>query len=113
MKSLWENIDSDTARLKVPGGWLVRYDNEVVEIVHGEELQSGYQWRSSMNFVPDPNHDWVIVHKTVFKEAIFEIAFGDDAISKGYSEEDVIAELRMFSDQALDDEDTLKQEVTH
>jgi hypothetical protein len=36
-----------------------------------------------------------------FREAIFEIAFGDNAINKGYSYEEVIAVLREFSDDAL------------
>ena len=40
-----------------------------------------------------------------FKEAIFEIAFGDDAINKGYSEKEVIQKIREFSDLALQKED--------
>ena len=32
---------------------------------------------------------------------VFEIAFGDDAIDKGYSYEDVLSRLRTFSDRAL------------
>jgi hypothetical protein len=36
-----------------------------------------------------------------FKEAIYELAFGDNAINKGYSDEEVIAMLREFSDDAL------------
>jgi|VirMetMinimDraft_7_1064189.scaffolds.fasta_scaffold42613_5 hypothetical protein len=32
---------------------------------------------------------------------VFEIAFGDDAIDKGYSYEDVLSQLRTFSDRAL------------
>lgn len=50
-----------------------------------------------------------------FKEEVFEIAFGDDAINKGYTEEEVIAKLREFSDSALEyDEfrDTYEREKT-
>jgi len=32
---------------------------------------------------------------------VFEIAFGDDAIDKGYSYEDVLSQLRTVSDRAL------------
>ncbi len=35
-----------------------------------------------------------------FKEEIFEIAFGDNAINKDYTEEEVIAKIREFSDLA-------------
>ena len=42
---------------------------------------------------------------------VFEIAFGDDAIDKGYSYEDVLSQLRTFSDRALVSEDNgLSQE---
>jgi len=36
--------------------------------------------------------------ETTFKEAVFEIAFGDDAINKEYTEEEVLNRLREFSD---------------
>ena len=36
-----------------------------------------------------------------FKEGVFEIAFGDNAINKDYSEEEVILKIREFSDLAL------------
>lgn len=36
-----------------------------------------------------------------FKEEIYEIAFGDDAINKDYSDGEVISRIRKFSDQAL------------
>lgn len=36
-----------------------------------------------------------------FKEEIFEIAFGDNAINKGYTEEEVIKKIREFSDIAF------------
>ena len=37
---------------------------------------------------------------TSFKEQIYELAFGDDAINKGYSEEEVLAEMRKQSAEA-------------
>jgi len=36
-----------------------------------------------------------------FKELVYEIAFGDDAINRDFSEEEVLAMLREFSDKAL------------
>lgn len=36
-----------------------------------------------------------------FIEAVFEIAFGDDAINKGYTTNEVLDRLREFSDDAL------------
>ena len=36
-----------------------------------------------------------------FREQAFEIAFGDDAINKGYTDDEVIAKLREFSDKSL------------
>jgi len=41
-----------------------------------------------------------------FIENVFEIAFGDDAINKEYSKEEVLVKLREFSDLALDKEDS-------
>ncbi len=37
-----------------------------------------------------------------FKEEVYEIAFGDDAINRGFTEEEVIDKLREFSDKALE-----------
>ncbi len=39
-----------------------------------------------------------------FIEEVFELAFGDDAINKGFSVDDVLNELRSFSDKALEAE---------
>ena len=41
------------------------------------------------------------MNNTQFIEQIYEIAFGDDAINKGYSQEDVIERLLDFSNNAL------------
>ena len=42
---------------------------------------------------------------TQFLEQIYEIAFGDDAINKGYTQEDVINRLMDYSNIALQHED--------
>jgi hypothetical protein len=36
-----------------------------------------------------------------FIKAIFEIAFGENAFERGYSQEEVLTRLRQFSDTAL------------
>ena len=40
-----------------------------------------------------------------FIESVFEIAFGDNAINREFSKEEVIKELKRFSDLALEYED--------
>ena len=40
-----------------------------------------------------------------FIEEVFEIAFGDDAINRDFSYEEVLARLLEFSDKALENED--------
>ena len=53
--------------------------------------------------------------KEEFIENVFEIAFGDNAINKDFSEKEVLEKLREFSDKLLGDvedlsDDDLKQE---
>ena len=36
-----------------------------------------------------------------FREEVYELAFGDDAINKDFSDREVLEELRKFSDKAL------------
>ena len=36
-----------------------------------------------------------------FEEQVLEIAFGDDAVNRGFTKEDVLEQLRLFSDRAL------------
>ena len=57
----WEDIDKHgfTCRLRVFGGWIVRHDNEVVHDTPNG-MVGGWDWRSSLCFVPDSNHDWEI-----------------------------------------------------
>ena len=40
-----------------------------------------------------------------FKESVYEIAFGDNAINRDFSPREVIEELKKFSDKALELED--------
>ena len=40
-----------------------------------------------------------------FIEEVYEIAFGDDAINRDFSYEEVLGQLREFSDKALENDD--------
>lgn len=60
----WEQIGTEHAesvfRLPVFGGWLVKIVQES-SIVRPEAMiqeNFGYQWTSSVTFVPDPEHRW-------------------------------------------------------
>lgn len=55
----WEDIDQTHERAKVFGGWIVKSSVDVLVSMH-EDMQptNGYEWRESMVFVPDPNHEW-------------------------------------------------------
>lgn len=58
----WEDLEQDTAghiqRAAIPGGWLVRQVDDVCSDYTGKGTESGYEWRTSMAFVPDPDHVW-------------------------------------------------------
>ena len=57
----WEGIDTDQGtlwRLKVEGGWLVKVDYEVIQHFPDGRFESGWDWRPSLTFVPDPTHKW-------------------------------------------------------
>ena len=60
----WESVNDDsqissTERAKVFGGWLVKITDEVLRSMHEDQpLTEGYEWRTSICFVPDINHEW-------------------------------------------------------
>ena len=60
----WEQVTKDgtTWRLRVPGGWIVRYSDDVTHDQSdlGRGMQSGWDWRSSITFVRDWNWEWSI-----------------------------------------------------
>ena len=61
----WEEIDdtgiSKINRAKVPGGWLVQSVVDALTSMHEDMSPTdGYQWRESLCFVPDANHNWGI-----------------------------------------------------
>jgi len=45
------------------------------------------------------------MNKDQFIEEVYEIAFGDNAINRNFKHEEVIAELKKFSDDAIKWED--------
>ena len=55
----WEGIDSTHERAKVFGGWIVKsYQNVLVSMHEDQPPTEGYEWRESMVFIPDENHQW-------------------------------------------------------
>ena len=64
MKLEFESIETPRfgmyiARAKVPGGWLVTCTQDVnTQLPERGITGQGYEWRTSITFVPDPNHEW-------------------------------------------------------
>jgi len=60
IKLEWEQIDNYHRRAPIPGGWLVKAIEDVMRDMSasGQGLMCGWEWRVSMCFVPDPNHEW-------------------------------------------------------
>lgn len=56
----WELIGENPRvyRAYIPGGWLVRSEDDVFGI--GMVIPYGRDWRSSLCFVPDPDHLWEV-----------------------------------------------------
>lgn len=54
----WEDIDPFHKRAMIPGGWLVKAFEDVIEDRYGQGMKGGWQWRIAMCFVPDPTHEW-------------------------------------------------------
>jgi len=59
----WETLDECTQRAKVIGGWLVMRLG-AVDIEKNKKVQ----FRESLVFIPDRDHDWIIVTKKVVEE---------------------------------------------
>ena len=56
---IWEQVDHETKRARVPGGWLVKSYENIWEEVRGD-FSHGWNWRFAMCFVPDPNREWIV-----------------------------------------------------
>jgi hypothetical protein len=62
----WEEINHNNGfflkRTRVFGGWLVAAVSDVISHVNTgytkPDYLQGYEWRTSITFVPDPNHEW-------------------------------------------------------
>lgn len=58
----WEMIDPYHFRLMVPGGWVFKVIEDVIhERPNG--FVPGWDWRVSICFIPDPDHEWIIIKK--------------------------------------------------
>ena len=62
---VWEKVEQEQSgylyRAKVPGDWLVKEVQDVLTSNEdaGLKMHDGYEWRSSLCFVPDVDHAWV------------------------------------------------------
>lgn len=56
----WEQVTDDgtTWRLRVPGGWVVRYSDDVIHDHPVQGMIGGWDWRSSLTYVPDWSWEW-------------------------------------------------------
>ena len=45
-------------RINVPGGWLVIFSNDKLTLDEQGNTKPGLEYRSSITFYPDPNHEW-------------------------------------------------------
>lgn len=58
-----ESNQGNFFRAKVPGGWLIMSEQDVMhnEPNYGRDgFRSGFDWRTSVTFVPDPTHEWKV-----------------------------------------------------
>ena len=60
----WERIDSYHERAKVPGGWIFKAYADVCHLNPDYIHTTGYDFRVSVCFVPDPNHEWQLDKET-------------------------------------------------
>lgn len=64
----WEQISETEWRAIVPGGWLVKVETQASTVRHdGYSAQGdfGWEWRTALAFVPDPNHEWDLKKEVV------------------------------------------------
>lgn len=60
-ENMWEVIEDNLSRLKVPGGWLVKVSNPVPLVMANDEIQVNYGfYNESITFVPDPGNTWIL-----------------------------------------------------
>ena len=58
VKLEWEQLDEYHQRAKVFGGWLVKAYEDVIHNHEFNGMVSGWDFRATMAFVPDPKHEW-------------------------------------------------------
>ena len=57
-KKIPSNLGTTLWRAEIPGGWLMMACDDVVHVTEQQGMQSGYDYRSSLTFVSDPEHLW-------------------------------------------------------
>jgi hypothetical protein len=65
-KIVWEEIPEELgmSRAWTGAGWLVRCFDDVGQD-RGGGMQEGWEWRTSLVFVPDPSKTWLSVGEDV------------------------------------------------
>lgn len=61
--NIWEDVPQDNGfylrRTPIFGGWLVQAISDVISRnADGERRWENDEWRTSITFVPDPQHQW-------------------------------------------------------
>ena len=88
--------------------------NGVLFTVDGEEVNVKEQWDSIIGHLSDlkidPNSKTYNDAQELFSfvEGVYEVAFGDNAINRDFTREEVLAELHEFSAKALEFDEILK-----
>lgn len=92
----WEKVEQDHGgflyRVKVPGGWLVRWTEDVctsfTDSDHRYPYQYNLEWRSSICFLPDPEGAWLHEKEEVNKPTgmLDDLFLGNDYLGGGGSD---------------------------
>lgn len=63
IKFEWEQLDDWNSRVRVIGGWLIKATEDVAHNLSAEArgIESGWDFRLAITFIPDPKHEWEIL----------------------------------------------------
>ena len=95
----------------LPEDWHTWHKEKLYEFCENyiAEFVEGYDGKFIMDQIDDAahaTHSYMLnrekdMTSTEFVEEVFEIAFGDNAINRDFSKQEVLSRLRKFSDDAL------------
>lgn len=73
----WEALDDCTKRAKVIGGWVLMRLG-AVDVEKGKKIQ----FRESLIFIPDRDHEWHVLPPVKAEEAPIKVSKADDFAPK-------------------------------